>query len=201
MDNNENKFFFKSDKEKNNNGNILNRQSSFSRATNPNQNNNNNTYNQAASLMARHYTSDREDLDYKKTIPKSILIFIVCGILAFYIGPKYIITYSSKYMGNALTNVFTDLSKGNIDIYKLIMDTYIAGMLSFFMALFIYSGYNLIRRGYCLETFKEDTLKIFGCAIMICFLIALADQLFKIKIIKLIVKMLSFGGKIYTYSI
>ena len=161
----------------------------------------NNTYAQAANLMSRHFTYDEEELDYRKTIPKSIVIFIICGALAFFIGPKYIVTYCAKYLSNSLNNIMPNLSSGSINTYALIMNSLIIGMLGFFYALFIYSGYNLIRKGYCLETFKETSLKIFGCAVMIALLIAIITQLVKVDLVTPIIKILSFNGALYKYTI
>lgn len=184
----------------NNGSSIVSRENSFNRSTNPSYNNNH-SYNQAANLMSRHFTDSREALDYTKTVPKSIIIFIICGLIAFFIGPKFILTYSTKYMSNSITNLFTNLPSGKIDVYALVMNSYIVGMLSFFYALFGYSLYNLIRGGYCLETFKQDTLNIFGCTILIAMVVCIADQSLNINLVESIIKILTLGGKTFKYII
>ena len=123
-----------------------------------------------------------------------IIIFV---IIAFFAGRRYIVPYTLKYINEPLINIFPNIDSGSISALYLILTTIELGFLSFFMGAFIYSVYNLIRKGEKLETFKDDVLKIFGICIMGAFLIAIISKAVKIDLVTPIIKVLTINGLLY----
>ena len=139
---------------------------------------------------------------YKSNMLKSVIIFILLGINEFLIGPRLILKYGVKYLFKAVSNMMLQTTNvTTIKIYAALFYTGVLGLLIFFFILFVYSAYNLIKKGFELENFKRRVFEIFAYSILIGLACGLVTVFTSFDLSYYVYKVVTFNEYIFKTSL